>query len=214
MIRRAYYDLTSKLVFQILTGNDGDSFPLPEAGNATLDIEDVSLQMPLYVNGSEAFPLPDKPNDDYTWDPLTLTWVTDLYATGEERGRLILLQSEFFWHRGFWLEMGGAWKEIICDDRNVGRIRDAAILASLTAPGDPFSAIILINENAVTVTRSEALAVHAGLITHSSAVDNEILRMQAEVIAAYELADTDLSAGIAAMQAILWTYIPIMPDED
>lgn len=211
------YHLTTKDINLVFVREDdaviGD-IEVPDGSWGVAEVSSLPV-LPAYLNSSgNAVTYPTQPGPDYIWDPLTLTWVTDLYATGEERGRLALRESIFYWHRGFWLEMGGVWKEITCEDRNLGRIRDAAILASVTAPGDPFEAIILINETAVTVTRSEALAVHAALVAHSIAVDEEILRIQTEIFAAYVLADTDLPAAIAAMQAITWTYIPTWPDED
>ncbi|MFY9479179.1 MAG: hypothetical protein WAQ08_16155 [Aquabacterium sp.] len=211
-VRVAYFSNETFIVSQVLTGPDLGAFPLPDPGNQSALLLNDELEMPLYFDGTEFQPLPAQPSDDHVWEPLSLSWVTNIYAAGEARGNLAMAESEYFYARGFYFEIDSDWRRVRCDERNSNRVRDAALLALQTAPGDPYAANVYADDWPRAVTREQALAMQAAMTAHSKAVDTEILRMMNESNAVYALAETDLVAGLAAMQAIMWTYIPTAPD--
>lgn len=209
MIRVAYFDLTTKIVSAILSGDiDLSAFPPPVAGEQNALLLNDTLEKPLYFDGYEFQPLPEKPGQEYVWDGLTTSWVADIYTAGEARSLYLLGQRDYFRERGFYFTYGGVSKDVPCTVENLGRIRDAALLAERTTISDPFDIFVKIGNKPQPITRAQAIDLHNAVIAHMNAVDIEDNRLGIEAADIYNLAETDLPAALAAMAALNWTYIP------
>lgn len=190
MMRVAYIDISTSLVFKILSGGALSAYPLAGSGELAV-MTDYAGELPAYWDGQSVLPVPQRPTPAHQWTSAS-GWVfaPELLSAAQEEAWLRIKKRREAVEFGPFVWSGHTFDG---DSESQRRIQGAAQLAAIAqAAGAPWTIVWTLADNSeIEMSAADMIGAGMALATSVASAHATARQLRAQIMQSQTLEELD-----------------------